>query len=428
MSVKVEVKQGDGLKRELAVEIPAERVQTELDKKFDEVKRTVTLKGFRKGKAPIAMIKTLYEGEVKADVVDELIKVTFPEAVKQHTLNVASRPTLTDFNFTDDGGLVYKATVEVFPEIPTITFDKLEIPEYDITIEDKDVDASVEYFRKRLAENRPVTREAREGDIVIADMKKIADPKMALDLADFPDSRIDLGNKMTVKEFREQLPGMKAGEEKKIEVVYPAEYSDAKFAGATITYQVNVKTVNEQILPELSDAFAKQTGMAETLLEMRMKIREDLRKQEEDHLFRHQRSELIRQLREANPIPIPDGLIDDYLDHVVEDIKKDYPDEDEKKVREEYRPIGAATIHWDMLWHSLAEQQKIEVLASDTEKWMEGFAARNQLTPQQATEALNKSGRLRELRETLLEGKVMEFLMGKATKVKTQHDHEHEPS
>jgi len=415
--VKIEVKQGEGLKRELSIEVPPDRVQTEMDKKFDEVKRSVTLKGFRKGKAPMTMIKTVYADEVKADVVDELIKATFPEAVRQHTLNVASRPTLTNLNFNDDGGFTYTATVEVFPEVPTVKFDKLEVPTHEITIKDEEVDDVMAYFRKRHADVRLVDREARQGDIVIADMTKIADPKMALDTADFPDSQIDLGNKMTVKEFREQLLGTKAGDQKQIEVVYPDDYSDSRFAGARIIYECSVKQIKEQILPEVDDAFAKQSGVAQTALEMRLKIREDLSKRREDDLRREQKRELVRQICETNPIPIPDGMVNDYLDSVVEDFKKNYPDAVEAEIRQNYRQVGIETIRWDMLWHSLAEQQKIEVSPADTEKWIEGFAARNSITLEQAQETLSKSGRLKELRESLLEEKVMAFLMEKARMV-----------
>lgn len=415
--MKIEVKQGEGLKRELSIEVPPDRVQTEMDKKFDEVKRSVTLKGFRKGKAPMTMIKTVYADEVKADVVDELIKATFPEAVRQHTLNVASRPTLTNLNFNDDGGFTYTATVEVFPEVPTVKFDKLEVPTHEITIKDEEVDDVMAYFRKRHADVRLVDREARQGDIVIADMTKIADPKMALDTADFPDSQIDLGNKMTVKEFREQLLGTKAGDQKQIEVVYPDDYSDSRFAGARIIYECSVKQIKEQILPEVDDAFAKQSGVAQTALEMRLKIREDLSKRREDDLRREQKRELVRQICETNPIPIPDGMVNDYLDSVVEDFKKNYPDAVEAEIRQNYRQVGIETIRWDMLWHSLAEQQKIEVSPADTEKWIEGFAARNSITLEQAQETLSKSGRLKELRESLLEEKVMAFLMEKARMV-----------
>jgi len=415
--VKIEVKQGEGLKRELSIEVPPDRVQSEMDKKFDEVKRSVTLKGFRKGKAPMTMIKTVYADEVKADVVDELIKSTFPEAVRQHTLNVASRPTLTNLNFNDDGGFTYTATVEVFPEIPTVKFENLEVPTHEIAIKDEEIDEVVAYFRKRHADVRPVERVARDGDIVIADMKKVADPKLALDTTDFPDSQIDLGNKMTVKEFREQLLGARAGDQKQIEVVYPDDYSDSRFAGARITYECSVKQIKEQILPEVDDAFARQSGVGETALEMRLKIREDLTKRREDDLHREQKRELVRQICEANPIPIPDGMVNDYLDSVVADFKKNYPDAAEDEIRRNYREVGIETMRWDMLWHSLADQQKIEVSTADTEKWIEGFASRNSLTPEQAQETLNKSGRLKELRESLLEEKVMTFLMAKARMV-----------
>ena len=415
--MKIEVKQTEGLKRELSIEVPSDRVRTAMEKKFDEVKRSVTLKGFRKGKAPMNMIRSAYADEVKADVVDDLIKETLPEAVREQTLNVASRPTLTNLNFNDDGGFTYTATLEVFPEIPTVIFDKLEIPTYEIAIPDSEVDEVMAYFRKRHADIRPVEREAREGDIVVADMKKIADPKMALDTAEFPESQIDLGNKMTVKEFREQLIGVKAGEVKQIEVVYPDDYSDGRFAGAHITYECTVKQIKEQILPEVDDAFAKQTGVGETALELRLRVREDLTKRREDDLLREQKREIVRQICEANPIPIPEGLVSDYLDSVVADFKKNYPDAKEEEIRQNYYQVGIESMRWDMLWHGLAEQQKIEVSPADTEKWIEGFATRNSLTSDQARETLNKSGRLKELRESLLEEKVMAFLTEKARMV-----------
>ncbi len=253
--MKVELKTGEGLVRELSVAVPADRVQTEMEKKFVEVQQTTTLKGFRKGKAPMTMIKSMFANEVRADVVDELIKVTLPEAVKDHELRVATRPTLTDFNFADDGGFNYTAQVEVFPEVGAIAFTGLKITVDNSEISDKDVNEMVDYLRKRAATVRPVEREARETDWVTVDLKKIADPKNVLQTDVFPNSEVDLSNQMTIKEFREQIPGMKIGEEKKIEVVYADDYSDSAFAGATITYGCTVKTVKEVILPEVDDTF-----------------------------------------------------------------------------------------------------------------------------------------------------------------------------
>lgn len=415
--MKVEVKTGEGLVRELSVVVPAERVQTEMEKKFVEVQQKAEIKGFRKGKVPMPMIKNMFANEVRADVVDDLIKETLPEAVKEHALKVATRPTLTDFNFNDDGGFNYTAQVEVFPEVGTIGYAGIKVTKEDGEVSDKDVNEMVDYMRKRMATVRPVEREATTADWVTVDLKKIADPKLVLQTDSFPNSEVDLSNPITIKEFREQIPGMKIGDEKNIEVIYPEDYSDRVFAGASITYQATLKSVKEVILPELDDSFAKQTGIGETLLEMRLKIREDLKRQREDAFKRNQRHELIHQMTDINPIPIPEGMVAEYLESVVEDFKKQYPKataEDEEQIKQNYRHVGIEAMRWDLIWHQLATQETIEVLAADTEKWIDEFAQRNQITKEQATEALNKSGKVSNLRDSLLEEKVLDFLMSKA--------------
>jgi trigger factor len=415
--VKVEIKEVEGLKREISIQLPPERVQTAIEQKFEEVQQTVTLKGFRKGKAPMAMVKSMFADEVKADVVDELIKAVYPEAIKEKTLNVASRPTLTNLNFTDDGGLAFTAIVEVFPVVEHVKFDELEVAAPEVEIKDEEVNEVIEYLRKRMATVRQVEREARLGDIVTCDLKKTFDPKLALQSDTFPNSDIDLGNKLTVKEFLEQIPGMKVGDQKEIEVVYPDDYSDRVFAGAHLKYLCTVKIVKEQILPEVDDALAKSTGSGETVLELRLKVREDLKRQHTDMILQTQKREMIRQVCEKNAIPIPEAMIEDYLVEVIEDFKKNYRDVDEADIRQTYRQVGIDSMRWDILWHKLTEQEKVEVLPEDTENWLNGFATRNNISLDQAREMLNKSGRVKNLRESLLEEKVLEFLLAKAKKL-----------
>lgn len=415
--MKIELKQGDGLVRELSVEVPAERVVSETEKKFVEVQQKATLKGFRKGKAPMNMIKSLYAAEVKADVADELIKDTLKTALTEKELKIASTPTLTDVKFTDDGGLSYTASVEIFPDVQQVVYDKLQVFAAEIKVDDAEVDDVVEYLRKRHSELRQVEREAQKGDVVIVDLKKLADPKMILKQDAFPNSEVDLGNNTTVKEFIEAIPGMKAGDEKEIEVKYSDDYSDKRFAGAQIKYLCSVKAVKERILPEVDDGFAKQTGQAQTVLELRLNIRESLRRQKEDVQARVQKREITRQICEFNPVPIPEGMIRDYLDWVIEDFKKNYTGVDEEEIRKNYRQVGIDSMRWDMLFHKLADQERLEISPSDTENWIHTFAARNNMTPEQAQEALRQSGKVNNLRESLLEEKVLDYLLSRAAKV-----------
>ncbi len=420
--MKVEVTSKEGLVRQLQIEVPSDRVQTEMEKKFDEKKKTVTLKGFRKGMAPMAMIKQLFTEEVRLDAIDELIQSTYPEAIREKTLNVATKPTVTDLQMRDDGGFVYTAQVEVMPEIDKIAYEGIEVSTVELDVEDSEVDEVVEQARRRFSELRTVERAALTTDVVIADLKKIADPNLAVPQELFNGSEIDLGYRLTVEQFKEALPGVKPGDVKTVEVVYPEGYTDTRFAGAHLTWQVTVKEIKERIMPDLDDAFAARTGMAQTALEFKIKVRENIHRQKEDSQRRFQRRQVMHALVQKNPIQIPEGMVNEYLDAVVEDFKKQGGEFDEKQVRETYREIGIESMRWDMIWRKLAGQQNIEVLPADTDNWIRGYAESHGVTSDEAGVALARSGRTEQLRDSLLEEKIVDFLLNMAKKVPLKKD------
>ncbi|MFQ5499382.1 MAG: trigger factor [Candidatus Zixiibacteriota bacterium] len=414
MSLNVKMEQGEGLKRKLTIEVPADKVTSEMEKRFAEVRKSVTLKGFRKGKAPIETIRSTYGDEVRGNVIESLIRSSYPEAVRESTLKVASYPTVSDIELPEGGSLTFIATVEVLPEIESVRLDGLKITAMDTDVRDEDVDTFVEYLRKRHSELRKVDREARDGDLVVVDLDKVYDPKMVLQDKKFVDSTIDLGSSMTIKEFKSELPGMKEGDEKEIEVVYDDNYPDKTFAGAQIKYLCKVKAVKERIMPELNDAFAKMTGAAETALELKLKVRKDIELEQAQQHLRQQRSALIEQVCRQNEIPVPLGLVDEYLNRVVEDIKKDDPDCDEDEMRAKYSQVGMKTIRWNFLMSRLAELEKIEVSQQDTEQHIKRFADNYNMTVDQAREALARTNKIADVRESILEDKVLDFLVSRA--------------
>jgi len=409
------------LMREVKVQLPAEVVESELAKKFEEVRKEARFDGFRPGKAPLARVKSEYGPAVRAAVQEDLIRNSYPDAVRQQELRVASYPTVTTADYVEGGGFGYTAEVEVYPQIDKVAYDGMELTVAQIEVDDKDVNEFVEGLRRRLSELRPVDRPAGPADVVAADLKKLHDPSLVLSGDKFADQEIDLGNPVTVREFKEQLVGAKAGDEIDIEVNYPEDYPDAAFAGATVKYQCRVKEVRERILPEFNDAFAKQTGQAETALELRMQIRKEIEASLKQEQNRHKRGQIIKQLCEKNNIPIPEGLIDEYLNNVVEDFKKRYEDTDEANVRISYREVGVKTIRWNLLFNHLAEQEKIEVLPSDIEERIKKFADNYKMSVEKAKEALSRSGSIAEIRDSILEEKVLDFLVDKA-KVTTRKE------
>lgn len=414
--VKFELTDKDQLTKELLIEVEPEVVTGKTEEKLNELRKHKEIKGYRKGKAPKEIIEQIYGDAVKGEVAEEVIKETYTKAVREKELKVASYPNITEFNFTDDGGVVYKAEVEVFPEIGQIVYDGLELPKKEIEIKDEEVDNVIEMIRKRNAEVREVSREVKDNDIVTLDIVKLEDPKNVIPTDKFDGQQVDLSNQMTVKEFKDALPGMKKDEEKEVEVQYADDYPDKTFAGAFLKYKVKVVNVKEQILPALDDGFAKSTGESETLLELRLKIREHLTRQKEEEFEKDNKTKVITHLCEKNQLPIPKALVEDYLYNVTEDFKKNYKDQkiDEEEIRKNYEPIGINTIRWNMLFHELAEKEKIEVKAEDTDKLINKFAENYKITPEQARESIQKSGNIADLRETILEDKVVEFIISKA--------------
>lgn len=414
--VKVEVKELDGLYRELEIRVPADTFKTEMEKGYEDVRRKVTLKGFRRGHAPLNVIKTNYEDSVRADVVEKLIKETYPNAVTSQTLRVASPPQVSDLKFDDDGGFSYKAKVEVFPQVENVKFDGLELVAAEIEVADKDVDDFIEMIRERRAEFRELTRPVQATDTVTIDLTKVKDPKMALQQSEFPDTTIDLGSSLTVKEFKEGLTGLNIGDEKEITVKYQDDYSDKALAGAEITYKAKVKAVKEKMLPEVDDLFAKSVADAATVLELRTKSREELKKQKEDSQNKKFKGDIIKQIVTKNPLPVPESMVEQYLKNVLDDLNNQKAQFDEKQIRETYKPIGQDTIRWQMLYLKLAEQEKIEVLPADVEKVINRMASAYKITDEQAKQALVQSGRINEIKDSLLEEKVLDLLIGRAKK------------
>ncbi len=415
--MKVEIKQLEQLERELSVEVPAETVAAAMEQKLREVRRDAALKGFRKGKAPMDMIRSIYGDQVKLDVAEDIIKSTYPEVVRENGLKVASYPQVTDLKYEDDGGLTYKATVEVFPEIEKVEFDGLTVAGDEIEVKDEEVDDIVEHMRKRSAEIRTVEREVQENDLVTLDIEVTSDPGKVLNTDSFKDSEVDLSNKLTVKQFKEGLPGLKAGDVKEIEVKYDKDYPDEVFAGAELKYKCTVKAVKERILPALNDEFAKSTGQSETALELKLKIREQLTQQKTDERNRGYKNQVIQQMCEKNQVALPKAMVQEYLDNVLENFKKQYGDSGDIKdedVRKNYQPMAETNIRWNMLLHQLAKQENIEVLPSDTENLINRFAENYKTTPEKAREALQQSGNIADLRESILEDKVIDFLVSKA--------------
>jgi trigger factor len=417
---KAEITSSAGLRHTLRIEAPSENVRIAFEEEFRKIQKRVTLKGFRKGKAPLSHIRSQFGTEVQGEVIEKLVNSCYQSAIQTLELHPATMPNVTDVTLKEGEPFVCMAEVEVFPEIKSVDLAGLTAVETSPEVSDEEIEDVIDSLRKRHAEMKDVERSAKQSDILTTDMRKTEDENNIIDGDFFPDSVIDLGDEKTVKEFKDALVGAAVGEERTVTVKYPSDYPDKVFAEKSLTYAISIKKIQERILPELNDEFAKDVAQAESLAVLKERVRSGISGEKQTSAVRDLNNQLISQVVAKNPLEVPDGLVSRYVDDIVAEYRKNYTDQldkpgNEAEVRQRYRAIGTNQLRWKLLSEKIFEQENIEVLPEDTDKWIEDFGSRNGMPVEQARDFLAKSGKAGELRDSIREEKLLSFLKSKAT-------------
>jgi len=409
--LKVSVTKDKAWKRVLEIEVPVEKVKGEFDSVYQEYQKKVRIPGFRKGRAPLEMIKSRYKEKVTKDVLDKLLPQAYEEAVKQNNLTPLTLPVLKEeIDFKEGLPLQFKVLIEVRPEVELKDYKGLDLKKKIVQITDEHVQNALNYLQDKNAELHAVEREAKDGDFLIVDLEEISEGD-AKKKAKTENQQIWLKKEKLLAEFYRGLLGAKAGDQKEIEAIYPQDYFEKSLAGKVIKYQAKIKEVKEKILPQLNDDFAKGLGEYKTLDELKKKIKEDLEKESQRDAEKDLANQVIKQVAEKNSFEVPESLLNLYLDNVVEDFKKSYKNVDEAKLREQYKDLGLSRIRWEFLMHEIVKKEKIEVTKEETDKWVENFAKANSLDLKQAKEFLAQKKRIKDIKETILEDKTIDFII-----------------
>ncbi|HEX7402304.1 MAG TPA: trigger factor [candidate division Zixibacteria bacterium] len=399
----------------MEIEIPKETVDGEFETTYKKYQTLAKIPGFRKGKAPLHMVKLRYQDKISSEVLETLVPKAYEDAVKEAKLSPICLPVIKDVHFEEGAPLKFKAEFEIQPEVEAKDYLGLELVRRLKEISEKDIETSLNYLREDFAELHPVEREAHLHDSLIVDISKTQDGKED----QVANQQIFLDPHNMIKDFQQALVGAKAGELKEFEVDYKPDFHNKKLAGKKVKYRIKVKEVKEKILPQVNDEFAKTVGEYKNLGELKGKIKEGLIQRDMKDADTELKTDLINQVIRRNPFEVPDTLFDYYLDSVIEDLKKRYQKVDEKKVREEYKDIALAQIRWDFLFHRIAEKENIQVTKPEMENWCEQNAKAMRVTVEEAIKSLENPSFSKRIKEDLREKKTIDFLL-KNAKIKEE--------
>jgi trigger factor len=258
--MQVSLETTSGLERRLTVGVPAEQVENEVENRLKQAARNVSIKGFRKGKVPMSVVKQRFGAGIRQEVVGDVISRSFYAAVQKENVKPAGQPSIQPKQLAAGKDLEYVATFEVYPSVALSDLSAFEITNHKAEVTETDVDNMVEVLRKHQATWSVVERAAAEGDQV--DINFVG----TKDGVEFAGGKAEnqslvLGSKSMIPGFEEGIVGMRAGEQKTISVTFPEDYQADELKGAAVEFVITVNSVSEAALPELKKEFFVKFGV-----------------------------------------------------------------------------------------------------------------------------------------------------------------------
>ncbi len=298
----------EGLKREFKITVPATEVEDQISRRLGEIGQAVRIPGFRPGKVPLPLLRKRYGPAVRHEVLESTVQGSSAEAMREQNLRPALPPRVEIVSAAEGADLEYKMSVEVLPDMPEPDFGGLGIERLVAEVPDEDVDRALERLAESQRKTEPVERPAENGDIVVVDfVGKIGD-------VEFPGGKgenvsTELGAGRFIPGFEDQLIGARAGEDRTLNVTFPADYGAPDLAGKEAVFEVKAKEVRQRLPAAVDDSLAEAGGL-ENLAELRQEIRQRMQRDYDAVARQRVKRALLDKLAERYDFPVPPGMIE----------------------------------------------------------------------------------------------------------------------
>ena len=425
MSLQVEKLEKNMAK--LTVEVPAEQFDEALKTSYNKNKNKFNIPGFRKGKAPQAMIEKMYgAGVLYEDAAGEIIDTTYAGAMDESGLDIVSRPEINVEQIEKGKPFIYTAMVAVKPEVTLGEYKGIEVEKARPEVTDADIDAElakVQEQNSRLisVEDRPVA----DGDQTIIDFEGFVDgePFEGGKAEAYP---LTIGSHSFIDTFEEQLIGKNIGEEVEVNVTFPAEYHAEELAGKPALFKVTVKEIKVKELPELNDEFAGEVSEFETLDEYKADVKAKLSETKEKQATTENENNVVQKVVENASMDIPEPMIDQQVRNMVEDYARrmqsqgisleqymQFTGMNIEQLQEQMRPQAEKRIRTRLVLEAVVAAENITVDDETVEAELAKMAESYKMETEQIKNMMGEEG-LNQMKEDLAVQEAVDFLVAEA--------------
>jgi trigger factor len=414
----------EGCRHSLEISVPVTEVDAETARVVADVQKRAKLPGFRPGKAPASIIRKQFAGDIRQQVLENLIPKHLHKQFEEENLQVVGSPDITDVHFHAGEPLRFKAEFEVQPEIELKDYKDIEIPYHDPEVTDEDIAKRIEEIREQKAEYINVDpRPVAEGDFAVVSLESLAgvegDPVKQDEMV------LHVGGSDTLPAFTENLTGMAPGDVKEFEVAYPEDYGSHKLAGKSVKFKATVTGLRRKELPELNDEFAQDLGDFRTVDELKEAVRKALFGQRQFEAQQEAKNKLVDKLVDLHEFPVPETYVERQVKNRVEQSLRSLAAEgidprsiklDWDKVKETQREKATREVRASMLLDRISERESIVPTRDEVDKEVERIARQQREAVAAVQMRFEKDGTLGRIASHIQTEKTLNFLFEHARK------------
>lgn len=414
--MKVNLESIKGTEKKVDVYIPVEKVKEKNSEVFREFKKNAKIKGFRPGKAPDSVIRSMYGESIREEIVSGLVSDSLHNALEQVSVTPINKPRIDADDIKPDSEFHYSAVFEVLPEFELSQYKGLELTKRKTEVKEEDVEKTLEQIRERSAQTKlpEEPRPVAKGDNVVVDFEGTIDGEVVPDLKR-ENVQFIAGEGQLIEEFDKNLIGMNRGDESEFDVNYDENFQIEEAAGKTVHYRLKVNEIYERVFPEINDEFAKEIGY-DTLDELKRKIKEDLQNQYEREEQGRVTQEILDKLNSSHDIEIPESLLNQEIDRLKRDYAANLQRQGiqmppiDQEMEEKFRVRAENNVKSSIILSEIARTEEIKVTSQEIEQRLKHIADSLQMPYENVRQVYVENNMLPNLEGSITEEKVLDFI------------------
>jgi trigger factor len=405
-----------GLERRIEVSVPATRVRQQVDARLLKVSRTARIKGFRPGKAPIHVVRKHYGREVRDEVVSDLIRETFAEALRQEKLQPAGGPRIEPQKTGEPDGLRYVATFEVYPQIELKDVGRIRLTRPVAKVGEGDIDAMIESLRRQRPNWTEVTRGCRDGDRITIDFEGRIGGQ-GFEGGKSENLVVELGAGRLLPDFEQGVRGAAAGEKREFDLRFPEEYPVLHLTGKTARFEATVRKVEESSLPEVDAAFCEAFGVGDGGIDaLRAEVRENMERELAQAVQARLKTQVMEQLLASNPVAVPRALVEAEIRDMQVELLRRSGSRDTRKLppRESFEPAARRRVALGLLLNEIVRKAGIQPDAAQVQSRLDELVVTYADPAEARRQYLANEAATRQLQMSVLEDQAVAWVVAAA--------------